>query len=195
MDKPALLKRLFDLSAEFSGEILSYNKMLGQLDGAGNTTTLARYLTLLEQVGLVAGLLNYEGPHRRRRASSPKLNVLNTALMSACSGYSFAEAQADRTFWGRLAESAIGAHLFNTKTTDMRLHYWRHKDNKVDFVLQRGRKLAAFEVKSGRLRSRSKGLERFTDQFKPMKSILVGQDGLAISELLSRPASHWFESP
>lgn len=195
VDKPALLKRLFDLSAEFSGEILSYNKMLGQLADAGNTTTLARYLTLLEQAGLVAGLLNYEGLHRRRRASSPKLNVLNTALMSACSGYGFAEAQADRTFWGRLVESAVGAHLFNTKTTDMRLYYWRRNGQEVDFALQRGRKLAAFEVKSGRLRSRPKGLEEFRQQFKPVNSILVGEDGVSIGEFLSHPAEHWFAAP
>lgn len=192
VDKPALLKRLLDLSAEFSGEILAYTKMLGQLADAGNTTTLARYLTLLEQVGLVAGLPNYEGLHRRRRASSPKLNVLNTALMSAFSGYSFAEAQADRTFWGRLVESAIGAHLLNTKTTDMRLHYWRRNGNEVDFVLQQGRKLAAFEVKSGRLRSRPKGLEEFREQFKPVNTFLVGEDGISIGEFLSLPAEHWF---
>lgn len=195
VDKPALLKRLFDLSAEFSGEILSYNKMLGQLADAGNTTTLARYLTLLERVGLVAGLLNYEGLHRRRRASSPKLNALNTALMSACSGYGFAEAQADRTFWGRLVESAVGAHLFNTKTTDMRLYYWRRNGQEVDFALQRGRKLAAFEVKSGRLRSRPKGLEEFREKFKPVNSILVGEGGISIGDFLSHPAEHWFAAP
>lgn len=192
VDKPALLKRLFDLSAEFSGEILSYSKMVGQLADAGNTTTLARYLTLLEKVGLVAGLLNYEGLHRRLRASSPKLNVLNTALMSACSKYSFAEAQADRTFWGRLVESAVGAHLFNTMTTDMRLHYWRRNGSEVDFVLQRGHKLAAFEVKSGRLRTQPKGLQEFKGQFKPVNSLLVGEDGISIGEFLSFPAEHWF---
>lgn len=193
VDKPALLKRLFDLSAEFSGEILAYNKMLGQLADAGNTTTLARYLNLLESAGLVAGLQNYEG--QRLRKSSPKLNVLNTALMSACSRYSFAEALDYRPFWGRLVESAVGAHLFNTKTPEMRLYYWRHNGNEVDFVLESGRRLVAFEVKSGRLRSQPKGLERFASRFKLMKSILVGQDGLAIDELLSYPASYWLESP
>ena len=195
VDKPALLKRLFDLSAEFSGEILAYNKMLGQLADAGNTTTLARYLTLLEQAGLVAGLLNYEGLRRRLRASSPKLNVLNTALMSAYSGYSFAEARADRTFWGRLVESAVGAHLFNTKTPEMSLYYWRDKSNEVDFVLESGRRLAAFEVKSGRLRSWPKGLEEFKEQFKPGNASLVGEGGISIEEFLSHPAEHWFAAP
>ena len=191
VDKPALLKSLFDLSAEFSGEILSYSKMVGQLADAGNTTTLARYLALLEKVGLVAGLPNYEGMHRLR-ASSPKLNVLNTALMSACSGYGFAEARADRTFWGRLVESAVGAHLLNTKTTGMRLHYWRRNGSEVDFVLRRGRKLAAFEVKSGRLRSQPKGLREFGERFKPVNTVHVGEGGISIGEFLSLPADHWF---
>ena len=114
VDKPALLKRLFELCCEFSGQILSLTKMVGQLDDAGNATTLARYLDLLEKAGLVVGLQRYEGRGGRRRQSSPKLIALNTALMSVHSGYTFADAQADRTFWGRLVETAVGAHLVNT---------------------------------------------------------------------------------
>ena len=114
VDKPALLKNLFELGASYSGQILSFNKMLGQLQDAGNTTTLARYLDLLATSGLLTGLPKHSGSAQRRRGSSPKLNVLNTALMTATSGYSFAEAKADRTFWGRVVESAVGAHLINT---------------------------------------------------------------------------------
>ena len=149
VDKPALLKRLFELGAACSGQILSYTKMLGQLHDAGNTTTLARYLDLLASAGLLAGLQKYTGSPVSRRASSPKLNVLNTALMTAGSGYSFDEAQSDRTFWGRIVESAVGAHLFNTSETDMRLHYWREGSHEVDFVLKRGSRVVAVEVKSG----------------------------------------------
>ena len=148
VDKPALLKRLFEISAESSGQILSYTKMLGQLQDAGNTTTLARYLDLLGKVGLVAGLQNYSGAITRRRASNPKLNVLNTALMSAQSSYDFEDAQADRTFWGRLVESAAGAHLWNTATGRTHLWYWRHSPDEVDFVMERGPRLVGFEVKS-----------------------------------------------
>ena len=46
VDKPALLRRLFELACRYSGQILSYTKMLGQLQDAGNTTTLAHYLEL-----------------------------------------------------------------------------------------------------------------------------------------------------
>ncbi len=114
VDKPALLRRLFWLGAEYSGHILSYNKMRGHLQDAGNTTTLARYVDLLSNAGLMTGLTKYAGGGHRRRSSSPKLNDLNTALMAVVSGYTFEEAGADRSHWGRLVESAAGAHLFNT---------------------------------------------------------------------------------
>ena len=194
VDKPALLKRLFELGTEYSGQILSYNKMLGQLQDAGNTTTLARYLDLLASCGLIAGLSNHANHAHRRRASSPKLNVLNTALMSACSGYTFEEAQADRSYWGRLVESAVGAHLFNTGMPETRLRYWRNEGREVDFVLERGRRLVAVEVKSGARRPTLSGLREFEERFEVERSILVGEGGLPLSEFLSVSAREWFES-
>ena len=193
IDKPALLKRLFELSAEFSGEILAYSKMVGQLDDAGNTTTLARYLQLLEQAGLVAGLLKYEGLKRRQRASSPKLNVLNTSLMAVHSGYTFEEAQADRTFWGRLIESAVGAHLYNTGMPETRLYYWRRGIHEVDFVLELGRRLVSIEVKSNGHGTNLSGRKEFAKRFNPLQSLLVGGGGIPVEEFLSVPARHWFE--
>ncbi|MCY4511162.1 MAG: ATP-binding protein [Acidobacteria bacterium] len=192
VDKPALLKRLFELGAGCSGQILSYTKMLGQLQDAGNTTTLARYLDLLESAGLLPGLPKYASrPHRR--GSSPKLTVLNTALMTAGSGYSFEEAQADRTFWGRVVESAVGAHLLNTATSDIRLHHWRDGPHEVDFVLQRGPRVVAIEVKSGPRRGALTGLETFRERFGPRRSLLVGDGGVPLYEFLAAPAGQWFE--
>lgn len=193
VDKPALLKRLFDLGAEVSGQILAYDKMLGQIQDAGNTTTLARYLDLLSKAGLLTGLAKYAGGAHRRRASSPKLNVLNTALMSVHSGYTFEEAKADRSFWGRLVESAVGAHLFNTGTPEVRLHYWRERSLEVDFVLEHGRKLVALEVKSGSRRGNPAGMEEFATRFSPQSSLLVGEGGIPIAEFLSTPAMDWFK--
>ncbi len=194
VDKPVLLKRLFELGADYSGQILSYNKMLGQLQNAGNTTTLARYLDLLANAGMIAGLPNYAGGAHRRRASTPKLNVLDTALMSALSGYTFAEARADRSLWGRLVESAVGAHLFNTGAPEIRLHYWRHRGREVDFVLQRGPRLVAVEVKSGARRAgQTGGLEEFRRRFDGAMTLLVGDGGVSLSEFLSVPAREWFE--
>ena len=193
VDKPALLKRLFELGAVYSGQLLSYTKMLGQLQDAGNTTTLARYLDLLASAGLLAGVPKYAGQVHRVRASSPKLNVLNTALMTAGSGYSFIEAQADRSFWGRIVESAVGAHLFNTATSDIRLHYWREGSLEVDFVLQRGARIVAIEVKSGAKMGSLRGMEEFADRFSPRRSLLVGEGGIPLNEFLTVPAHYWFE--
>ncbi|MCY3734974.1 MAG: ATP-binding protein [Gemmatimonadaceae bacterium] len=199
VDKPALLKRLFELGADSSGQILSYTKMLGQLHGAGNTTTLARYVDLLAKVGLLAGLQKYSGGPVSSRGSIPKLNVLNTALMTAGSAYSFEEARADRTYWGRIVESAVGAHLFNTAESDMRLHYWREGQHEVDFVLKRGRRVVAVEVKSGeegrpaRGRRPLRGMEEFERRFDSCRGLLVGEGGVPINELLTAPAGEWFE--
>ena len=193
VDKPALLKRLFELGAAYSGQILSYTKMLGQLQDAGNTTTLARYLDLLSNAGLITGLPKYAVSASRRRASSPKLNVLNTALMTAEAGYTFEEAQADRTFRGRLVESAVGAHLFNTATDNIRLYYWRDGSQEVDFVLQRGTQTIAIEVKSGLNTKPVRGMAKFEQRFSPSRSLLVGEDGIPLDEFLTVPAPDWFE--
>ena len=193
VDKPALLRRLFEVGAEYSGQVLAFNKLLGQLQDAGNTTTLARYLDLLANAGLLAGIPNFAGSAHRRRASIPKLNVLNTALMSALSGYTFEEAKADRSFWGRLVESAVGAHLFNSGLPEVHLHYWRHRDREVDFVLARGPRLSAVEVKSGTRRTRLSGLEQFSEQYGAAATFLAGEGGIPLSEFLSVPAREWLE--
>src|SRR5690606_19824244 len=134
VDKPALLRRLFELACRYSGQVLSYTKMLGQLQDAGNTTTLAHYLELLAGAGMVCGLPKYAGDVARSRGSSPKLQVLNTALMTVIAGLSPAEARADREFRGRLIESAVGAHLANAATAGLcELFYWRERNHEVDF--------------------------------------------------------------
>ena len=193
VDKPILLKRLFEAGAAQSGQVLSYNKMLGQLDDAGNTTTLARYLELLSSAGLLTGVQKYYPRRFRTRGSSPKLNVLNTGLMTAASGYSFEEAKADRRFWGRLAESAVGAHLCNTATRDINVCYWRESPFEVDFILQRGPRLVAIEVKTGARLRRTRGLEVFDQRFAPGRSIVVGERGVPLNEFLTMPAEAWFE--
>ena len=190
VDKPALLKRLFDLGASCSGQLLSYTKMLGQLQDAGNTTTLARYIDLLQDAGLLAGLPKYAS-RPDRRGSSPKLSVLNTALMTAGSGYAFEEARSDRTFWGRIVESAVGAHLLNTATADVRVYYWRDGQHEVDFVLRRGPRLVGIEVKSGPRRASLSGLETFAERFESQRLLVVGEGGISLNEFLAAPAGYW----
>jgi len=192
VDKPALLRRLFDLGCRYSGQILSYNKMIGQLQDAGNTTTLAHYLDLLAGVGMLTGLPKFAGQAVRQRGSSPKLQVLNTALMTAQSGLLPEEAIADHEFWGRLTESAVGAHLANAAAMGYcELFYWRDRNREVDFVVRSGRRYTALEVKSSRPRAARSGLAAFAKEFTPYRSLLVGADGIPVEEFLSRPVEHW----
>jgi hypothetical protein len=192
IDKPALLRRLFELGCRYSGQVLSYTKMLGQLHDAGNTTTLAHYLSLLSAAGMVTGLPKYAGQAVRQRASSPKLQVLNTALMSAQSGYTFEEARADRRHWGRLVESTVGAHLANAALAGIvELYYWRERGHEVDFVVKAHRLLTAIEVKSGKARETQSGMDAFAAAFRPGRRLLIGGDGIPVGEFLSKPVEHW----
>lgn len=195
VDKPALLRRLFELACRYSGQVLSYTKMLGQLQDAGNSTTLAHYLDLLAAAGMVCGLPKYAGDTARRRASSPKLQVLNTALISALAGLTLDEARADREYWGRLLESAVGAHLANAALRgECSLHYWRERNHEVDFVVQAGPRLIAIEVKSGRAPLAHAGTAAFIEAHAPQRTLLVGGDGIAIDDFLRQPVSHWLSA-
>jgi predicted AAA+ superfamily ATPase len=195
VDKPALLRRLFQLGCRYSGQILSYTKMLGQLQDAGNVTTLAHYLDLLAGAGVVTGLQKFAGQAVRQRGSSPKLQVLNTALMTAQTGLTLKEARADREFWGRLTESAVGAYLANAAASGrMEVFYWRDRNKEVDFILRAGRRIIAIEVKSGRTREAQPGLAAFADAFKPQRTLLVGGDGIPVQDFLLQPVEHWVKA-
>ena len=192
VDKPALLRRLFEVGCRHSGQILSYTKMLGQLQDAGNATTLAHYLNLLAGAGMLAGLQKFAGRAVRSRGSIPKLQVLNTALMTAQAGMSLEEARANREFWGRLVESAAGAHLANAAATGAcEVFYWRERNREVDFVVRAGRTVTAIEVKSGRARAAQAGMDAFAAAFKPARMLLVGGGGIALEEFLAKPVEHW----
>ena len=192
VDKPALLRRLFELGCAYSGQMLSYTKMTGQLQDAGNTTTLAHYLDLLAGAGVLTGLPKYAGDTARRRGSSPKFQVFNTALITAQSGMTQAEAFADREFWGRLTESAVGAHLLNASVGGVcELFYWRERNREVDFVVRRGRKLVAIEVKSGRTTTSLPGMESFAKLFKPDRLLIVGPGGISLERFLAKPVGYW----
>ena len=193
VDKPALLRQLFELGCLYSSQILSYQKMVGQLQDAGNTTTLAHYLHLLEGAGLLTGLMKYAGKQTRKRQSSPKLQVLNTGLLSAQANLSFSEARQDHKFWGHLVESAIGAHLANgVRGTSWELSYWRHRNQEVDFVLSRGKKLFAIEVKSGHRKETLPGLDAFDRSFGGVQKVLIGTHGIPLEEFMSRSVDEWF---
>jgi len=184
VDKPALLKRLFEVGSLYSGQILSFTKLLGQLQDAGNTTTLSHYLNMLSDCGLLGGLEKYAGDIIRKRSSSPKFQVYNNALLTSHGDSKFYDVVNDSKIWGRLVESSVGAHLINNSLPERYdVYYWREGDKEVDFVLEKNGKIVALEVKSGR-RSDNSGMRFFSEKFHPAKVLLVGTGGIPYEEFL-----------
>jgi uncharacterized protein len=188
VDKPALLRNLFRLVCDYSGQIVSYQKLTGQLQDAGNTTTLAHYLDLLAAAGLAVGLEKFASGKVRQRRSTPKLMALDTALVSASSGRTHAEARADREHWGRLVETAVGAHLVARRDPRAEILYWRDRGKEVDFVVERGKQLTAVEVKSGRHGDGLPGMVAFEEAFGSVRKRLVGGDGTPLEAFLAEAA-------
>jgi predicted AAA+ superfamily ATPase len=190
--KPALLRHLFALAATYPAQMLSYNKMLGQLQDAGNTTTLANYLRLLETAYLVSGLELFSKGQVRKRGSSPKFVLWNNALVNALSLLSRKQARADGSWWGRLVENAVGAHLLNgLQGPDWSVTYWRDGDAEVDFVVAHGTRVWALEVKSGRP-GKTYGIQAFRKRYPTAKVWLIGEGGIKLADFFDRPAREWF---
>ena len=193
VDKPALMKRLFELGSSYSGQVLSFTKIMGQLSDAGNTTTLANYLDLLNDAGLLGGLDKFSPNMVRKRASSPKFQVHNTAIMSGISNESFDTLTENPKSWGRWVESAIGAHLINQvfKNKKLSLYYWKEGNDEVDFILEYKKQIIGLEIKSGQT-GKLNGLSSFKEKFRPHKVMLVGNGGIPWQEFLELDALDLF---
>lgn len=190
--KPALLRHLFLLACGTPSQILSYNKMLGQLHDAGNTTTLAHYLKLLEAAFLVSGLESFKRGKQKKRGSSPKLILWNNALINAVTGEFFSESAANHSWWGRLVENAVGAHLLNSLAgRPCKLYYWRERHLKVDFVLETPKQTWAIEVKSGKL-STMQGMRKFCELYPETHPLVIGSNEMKLEDFFSsRPIRDW----
>lgn len=185
VDKPALLRRLFELGSSYSGQILSFNKILGQFVDAGNTTTLSHYLTLLHSAGLLCGLEKYSPGKTSAKSSSPKFQVMDNVFLSVYGGISFKEIRKNPAIWGRLVESAIGTHLIHAaEQNQFDLYYWRDGNNEIDFVLVKDKKVIAIEVKSS-ARFKLSGASVFQKKYKVTKFLLVGDSGIKWQDFLA----------
>ncbi len=189
--KPVLMKRLFHLSCNYSAMELSLTKMLGQLQDAGNVTTLANYLGILEQCQLVCGLQKYANDEARKYNSSPKYQVFNNALLTANQRGKFETIRSDSELWGRWVESAIGAHLLNSaEEQDYQVFYWRERNDEVDYIVATDDGCVAFEVKSGR-RKMNSGMKEFEKAFKPVHSYIIGTGGISFEDFLKTDVTEW----
>ncbi|MDR1706354.1 MAG: DUF4143 domain-containing protein [Clostridiales bacterium] len=182
--KPALLRQLFMLGSSYSAQELSYTKILGQLQDTGNTVTLAHYLGLLDKANMLTGLRKYSGNQIRARKSSPRLMVYDTSLMTYADGANRRRLLANPMDKGRLIESAVGAYLLaRGKEEGFEVFWWRERNNEVDFVIKKGSRLTAIEVKSGRVKNAGGGLA-FKRLYPEALSLVVGGTAIRAEEFL-----------
>lgn len=185
VDKPVLLKRLFDIGCKYSSQILSLTKVQGELQESGNLTTLSGYLALLKDAGLLSGLEKYAADIIRKRASKPKFQVHNNALLTASQNDSFDVIHKNPKEWGRFAESAVGAHLINSGLKfRFNVYYWNQGNSEVDYIIEKGNDVVALEVKSGK-ESTNLGLSLFDEKFHPRGLYRVGTGGIPLEQFLS----------
>lgn len=191
--KPELMKQLFELGCTYSGEEIALTKLLGQLQDAGNITTLANYLSNLNESHLLCGLQKYANDNARKYNSVPKMMVYNTALLSSLYGLNYSQVFTNPKMWGRWVESAVGTHLLNmANELDYRIYYWRERNDEVDFILEYNRQCIAIEVKSGR-RTTNAGISVFKEKFRPLHTFIVGNGGIPLEEFLSSDLKYLFE--
>lgn len=193
VEKPAVMTKLFDLCVKYTGQILPYDRMLTHLPEAGDTCTLIYYVQLLSDAGLIQGMGQYPDRSILPNPCTQKMNVLNTALLTSAGGYNFGEARADRTYWGRLVTSAVGAHLANAGTNATQVYYWSDGEQEVDFVLTRGPEVIAIGVRCGTETRPMLGMEAFKTRFGRCQTLLVGEGGVPLGEFLSTPPDRWFD--
>jgi predicted AAA+ superfamily ATPase len=193
IDKPALLRRLFEIGCVYSAKLVSLTKVQGNLQEQGNITTLANYLQLLGGAGLLSGLEKYSGSTIRKRSSVPKFQVYNNALLNQMLNLTLQQVKADRKLWGQIIESAVGAHLLNYSITEKyNLYYWNENNNEVDFVLEKDGAVIGLEVKSGK-DSTNLGLSVFCKQFNPKHVFTIGTDGISFEEFFTMNPERFFE--
>lgn len=186
--KPALLRQLFEVGSRYSGQEISYTKLLGQLHDAGNTVTLAHYLDLLSRAGMLCGLQKYSGSVQRSQKSSPRLLIYDTSLYTYSMGYDRNEMReflnSHSPERGHLIESAVGAYLLARSKSEMfNLYWWRERQNEVDFVIEKGERLTAIEVKSGRIKNLN-GHYEFLRRYPDAMSLIVGTPEASLEAFL-----------
>lgn len=183
--KPALMRQLFTIGCRYSAELLSLTKVVEQLQDAGNVTTEASYLNILDECQMLCGLQKYAHDEARKYNSIPKFQVFNNALLSAFQRQNFDTLRKDPELWGRWVESSVGAHLVSqAEENDYQVFYWRNRDKEVDFVVLADEGCVALEIKSGR-RSANNGMTEFAKAFNPMHSYIIGTGGISLEDFLS----------
>lgn len=134
---------------------LRTGNILNQADVAKDSRvshpTTHRYIKLLEVSGIIGRVPAYSVNRTKRLVKSPKIFFVDPALAIFLSGYFDTPAVAGCRELGGFFETLVGHHLRSLcegMTPRASLHYWRTTNgHEVDFVIEHGRRLLAFEVK------------------------------------------------
>lgn len=172
--KPALLRQVFAVAVASPAQIVSLQKIQGQLQDAGNRETIAHYLSLLEEGYLVAPLTKFSPRAARQRNAPPKLVVLSNALLAVANPQGAPDAERDPARFGAWLENACLAHACNA---GQRVQYWREEPIEVDAVVEGDWGKWAIEFKSGTVQvAELRGLLEFHRRFPSYRPLLVGND-------------------
>jgi predicted AAA+ superfamily ATPase len=190
--RPALLRQVFAVAASSPAQIVSLQKIQGQLQDAGAIETVAHYLALLEEAFLVAPIPKFSVRTARRRAAPPKLVTLNNALVAVMDPQGIAQAGRDPGRFGSWVENACLAHAWSS---GQRVSYWREEPLEVDGVLEGSWGSWAIEVKTGAFRpSELEGLLELVRRHPGLRPLVVCDDaGRAPAERAGVPAITWQE--
>lgn len=144
--KPGLLRQVFGVCVASPAQIVSLQKIQGQLHDAGALETIAHYLALLEEAYLVAALPKHSRRLARRRAAPPKLVVLNQALLAVSDSRGAPDSEGAPSRFGAWVENACLAHAWNA---GQQVTYWREEPLEVDGVIEGSWGRWLVEVKTG----------------------------------------------
>lgn len=187
--RPALLRQVLALAARAPAQIVSIQKLQGQLQDPGALETIAHYLGLLEDAFLVAPLEKHSARKVRQRAAPPKLVVLSNAILAAASDAA-PDRRTDPARYGAWVENACLAHAWNA---GQQVRYWREEPLEVDGVIEGTWGKWAIEVKTGEFSARDLGgLLEFVRRFPAWRPLVLCDDaGLAIARAAALEAITW----
>lgn len=173
---PALLRQVFLAAISRPAQVVSLNKMQGQLLDSAALATIQHYLEMMSHGFLVSLLSKYSAEKIRLKKSSQKIIINDAGLMRAF--WRPVESTITPDLFGRYFENAIGACLLQR---GWELYYWQDRTWEVDFVaLAPDGKKYAIEVKSAAAKEDEfLGLKRFCQKnpdFKPILISLVNQE-------------------
>ena len=181
---PPLLRQVFELGSIYSAQEISLTKMQGVVN-SGTVPTISSYLRILDETMLIKPLQKYDNSVIKTKNSIPKLQAYNNAFRNSYCQHTFEEALMNKTEWGRQVESAVGAYLAGRAILDgFELLFWRdEKKNECDYVLKKGERLIAIEVKSGHV-DNIDGYHAFMKKFEKniVNSFIVGPEGLPLED-------------